>query len=102
MEIFNQEAKNYILNALSGYNVTIFAYGQTSSGKTFTMRGTEENEGTTKYSQFVLKEAMISKMTVGTKLFQIRNMGVNIYDTRGQIWLNSKEEAEMNALVQVS
>ena len=45
---------------------------------------------------------MISKMTVGTKLFQIRNMGVNIYDTRGPIWLNSKEEAEMNALVQVS
>lgn len=28
-----------VLSALEGFNVTIFTYGQTASGKTFTMRG---------------------------------------------------------------
>lgn len=30
---------------MSGFNVTVFAYGQTSSGKTHTMRGYEESVG---------------------------------------------------------
>ena len=32
-------AENLLMDALSGYSVTIFAYGQTGSGKTFTMTG---------------------------------------------------------------
>lgn len=44
-EIFDEEAKKLVLSALEGYNVTIFAYGQTASGKTFTMRGTEDHLG---------------------------------------------------------
>ena len=27
------------MNAIEGYNVTIFAYGQTGTGKTYTMEG---------------------------------------------------------------
>ena len=37
--IFNEQVKNLVHNALDGINQTVFAYGQTSSGKTFTMRG---------------------------------------------------------------
>jgi hypothetical protein len=32
-------------NALQGYNVTVLAYGQTSSGKTFTIRGNQDSPG---------------------------------------------------------
>lgn len=44
-EIFDQDIKQHIEAVVKGINVTIFAYGQTSSGKTFTMRGSEANPG---------------------------------------------------------
>ena len=40
-EIFQSEGKKLVLAALEGFNVTIFTYGQTASGKTYTMRGGE-------------------------------------------------------------
>ncbi|KAK6941238.1 Kinesin motor domain [Dillenia turbinata] len=42
-KVYEEGAKDVVLSALSGINATIFAYGQTSSGKTFTMRGITEN-----------------------------------------------------------
>ncbi|CAI0401981.1 unnamed protein product [Linum tenue] len=38
-KVYEQGAKSVALSVLTGINATIFAYGQTSSGKTFTMRG---------------------------------------------------------------
>ena len=38
-QIFESELKSMIYNALKGYNVAVLAYGQTNSGKTFTIRG---------------------------------------------------------------
>ena len=37
--------KKAVESVCQGYNATIFAYGNTSSGKTFTMFGTKENPG---------------------------------------------------------
>uniref|UniRef100_A0A183S9K3 Kinesin-like protein n=1 Tax=Schistocephalus solidus TaxID=70667 RepID=A0A183S9K3_SCHSO len=38
-ELYEAVAKPIVAEVLNGYNGTIFAYGQTSSGKTFTMEG---------------------------------------------------------------
>ncbi|KAL2091445.1 hypothetical protein ACEWY4_013708 [Coilia grayii] len=38
-QVYNSCAKQIVKDVLSGYNGTIFAYGQTSSGKTHTMEG---------------------------------------------------------------
>uniref|UniRef100_A0A7N2KKH6 Kinesin motor domain-containing protein n=1 Tax=Quercus lobata TaxID=97700 RepID=A0A7N2KKH6_QUELO len=42
-KVYEEGAKDVALSALTGINATIFAYGQTSSGKTYTMRGITEN-----------------------------------------------------------
>ena len=38
-EVYDVAAKPIIDSVLEGFNGTIFAYGQTSSGKTHTMQG---------------------------------------------------------------
>ncbi|XP_061935443.1 kinesin-like protein KIF6 isoform X4 [Apis cerana] len=44
-EVFENVARPVIERALDGYNGTIFAYGQTASGKTHTITGSLENDG---------------------------------------------------------
>ncbi|VUZ48819.1 unnamed protein product [Hymenolepis diminuta] len=39
VDVYNTVAKPIVADVLNGYNGTIFAYGQTASGKTFTMEG---------------------------------------------------------------
>ena len=43
-DIFDKVGKTIVNSCLSGINGTIFAYGQTSSGKTFTMNGDEQGK----------------------------------------------------------
>mmetsp|Transcript_34158 Transcript_34158/g.102996 ORF Transcript_34158/g.102996 Transcript_34158/m.102996 type:complete len:702 (+) Transcript_34158:250-2355(+) len=38
-EVYNRTARGIVSSCLEGYNGTIFAYGQTGTGKTFTMEG---------------------------------------------------------------
>lgn len=45
--VFNTAALPVIEDMLRGYNCTIFVYGQTSSGKTFSMTGNRQNPGLT-------------------------------------------------------
>lgn len=42
--IYEQSAFSLVDNVLEGYNGTIFAYGQTGCGKTFTMMGGQDRE----------------------------------------------------------
>jgi len=45
-EVF-EDCLDLVQSVLDGYNVTMFAYGQTGAGKTFTMYGTKDQKGTT-------------------------------------------------------
>ena len=42
--MFNTISEN-LKNLFNGINLTIFVYGQTSTGKTFTMRGNDNSPG---------------------------------------------------------
>uniref|UniRef100_A0A8C4RTC1 Centromere-associated protein E n=1 Tax=Erpetoichthys calabaricus TaxID=27687 RepID=A0A8C4RTC1_ERPCA len=45
LTVYQQIAHPVVVSALEGYNGTVFAYGQTSSGKTFTMMGDDASYG---------------------------------------------------------
>lgn len=42
-EIYSNTARLSVISALEGYNATIMAYGQTGTGKTYTMEGMRYN-----------------------------------------------------------
>ncbi|KAK1382525.1 hypothetical protein POM88_020260 [Heracleum sosnowskyi] len=42
-QVYKEGLKNVALSVVTGINTSIFAYGQTSSGKTYTMRGISES-----------------------------------------------------------
>ena len=44
-EVYAMTTKPIIKGVLNGYNATVFAYGPTGSGKTYTMLGNQENPG---------------------------------------------------------
>ncbi|KAG8761357.1 Kinesin-like protein kip2 [Serendipita sp. 396] len=43
--IYEAAARRHVRSAMEGFNAVIFAYGQTASGKTFTLSGTDEEPG---------------------------------------------------------
>ncbi|KZT11970.1 kinesin-domain-containing protein [Laetiporus sulphureus 93-53] len=43
--VYNAVARSHVYAAMDGYNAVIFAYGQTASGKTFTLTGDETQPG---------------------------------------------------------
>lgn len=61
-----------------------------------------ENEGTTHFSCFRLQEGVKSAMTLAGKQYVQGTLGLNLFDTRGQITMNTREESEMRALLQVA
>ena len=45
LQVYSATTQPLIQKVVGGFNSTVFAYGQTSSGKTHTMRGTEQEPG---------------------------------------------------------
>jgi len=45
LNVYNKTAKNLIAGVLDGYSATVFAYGATGAGKTFTMTGNQRSPG---------------------------------------------------------
>ncbi|KAH9065246.1 kinesin-domain-containing protein [Lactarius vividus] len=43
--VYNTVARNHVCAAMDGYNAVVFAYGQTASGKTFTLSGDDDQPG---------------------------------------------------------
>ena len=44
-EVYTATTKHLVNNVLAGYNATVFGYGATGGGKTYTMVGTHDSPG---------------------------------------------------------
>lgn len=65
---------------MDGYNVCIFAYGQTGTGKTFTMEGTPENRGV---NYRTLKELFkISEERSGVMKYELYVSMLEVYNEK--------------------
>ena len=83
-DIFDKLIKQNLNSLLKGINISIFAYGQTSSGKTFTMKGDpKNNEGLIPlsikeiFNSLNNKDSSITKYIVKVSYSEIYNETVN-------------------------
>ena len=65
-DIFQKVAKPLVDSVIKGYSCTILAYGQTSSGKTFTMRGESNDESTKGITTRSMEHLLISNNNSNT------------------------------------
>ncbi|KAI3732138.1 hypothetical protein L1987_63336 [Smallanthus sonchifolius] len=79
--VYEDGVKTVALSALMGINATIFAYGQTSSGKTYTMRGITEKAVNDIYQHI---------MNNPEREFRIKISGLEIYNENVRDLLNSE------------
>ncbi|EFN84609.1 Centromeric protein E [Harpegnathos saltator] len=93
--------------AVSGFNGTVFAYGQTSSGKTYTMMGTEEENGiiplaikrmfdaiaNTPRREFLLRVSYLEIYNEKINDLLSKQIDLKIHeDINGQVFVRCKEE----------
>ena len=77
-DIFDSVVKDVVLQSLNGYNGCIFTYGQTSSGKTFTMNGNPSQPGIIPLSILYCFQAMEEKFP--DRKFNFRVSYVEVYN----------------------
>ncbi|NP_001312228.1 kinesin-like protein NACK1 isoform X1 [Nicotiana tabacum] len=87
--VYEEGVKNVALSSLMGINATIFAYGQTSSGKTYTMRGITEKAVNDIYAHI---------MSTPEREFRIRISGLEIYNENVRDLLNSESGRSLKLL----
>ena len=93
VDVYNRVARPIVSNVLEGYNGTIFAYGQTGTGKTFTMEGDRsvaELKGIIPNS-FAHVFGHIAK-SGDDKNFLVRVSYLEIYNEEVRDLLNSKDQ----------
>jgi hypothetical protein len=111
-EVYEQTAKPAVLSILEGYNSTIFAYGQTGTGKTYTMEGftysnTDEKRGIIPRSIEEIFNYIESysnnnaKFMVRASYLQIYNEAVSDLLKAERVNLNIREDKKKGVFVEV-
>ncbi|KAL6443574.1 hypothetical protein ACFW04_001608 [Cataglyphis niger] len=107
-DVFNNIVKPIVDAAVNGFNGTVFAYGQTSSGKTYTMMGTLEEPGIIPLAVEYMFDAIANtsgrEFLLRVSYLEIYNEKVNDLlskdsidlkiheDINGQVFVKCKEE----------
>nr|XP_023647040.1 centromere-associated protein E isoform X5 [Paramormyrops kingsleyae] len=76
-QLYQEIAKPLVVSTVQGYNGTIFAYGQTSSGKTFTMMGSSHMPGVI---PLAMEDVFLTIKNCPKKEFLLRVSYMEIYN----------------------
>ena len=87
-DIFNSVVKNVVLQSMNGFNGSIFTYGQTSSGKTFTMNGSQSQPGIIPLSVFYCFKAIQENFPDREFLFRVSY--IEVYNEQVKDLLNTE------------
>lgn len=79
--VYEHIARQFIAPVLSGINGTVFAYGVTSSGKTYTMIGVPEEPG---IMPLLVRDLFAAVGQASDKLFTVRMAYMEIYNEVGR------------------
>ncbi|KQS70557.1 uncharacterized protein Dere_GG10315, isoform C [Drosophila erecta] len=88
-EVFDRMARHIVHACMQGFNGTIFAYGQTSSGKTYTMMGDDQNPGV---MVLAAKEIFQQISSDKERDFLLRVGYIEIYNEKIYDLLNKKNQ----------
>lgn len=110
--VYHHSCRQHIQMVLSGFNATIFMYGQTTSGKTFTMLGNDENPGLLPFTLLDVFKEIVStlhphplkdqsgqKYSVLISYLEIYNEQINDLLNPGMVNLKMHEDAKGNPIV---
>ncbi|XP_066908565.1 kinesin-like protein KIF3A isoform X2 [Halyomorpha halys] len=108
MDVYNETARPIVEKVLQGYNGTIFAYGQTGTGKTFTMegvntepelRGVIPNSFAHLFGQ-IAKSSEETKFLVRVSYYEIYNEEVrDLLNTSSTVKLEVKERPDVGVFI---
>ena len=94
-QIFNETAKPILESVMQGYNGTIFAYGQTGTGKTYTMEGRDTDADKGIIPRTI--EWIFSNIKNYTnQQFLVRGSFVEIYNEEVRDLLSKNTKAKLN------
>ena len=94
-QIFNETAKPILESVMQGYNGTIFAYGQTGTGKTYTMEGTDK-EGDKGIIPRSIEWIFSNIKNYTNQQFLVRGSFVEIYNEKVRDLLSKNTKAKMS------
>lgn len=113
-EVFAESVEPLVNQVVEGYNATVFAYGTTGSGKTYTMQGTPHDRGViprSVYRLFDLLQARGTPASVNVSYLEIYNervldllseqpVEVKLFDSTTQGTIETKVKGQRAVTVQ--
>ncbi|EAN80336.1 kinesin, putative [Trypanosoma brucei brucei TREU927] len=92
-DLFLQEVQPLVEAVLQGYNATVFAYGQSGSGKTHTMTGKLNDQEMWGMMPQVVNHLFneIKKLTSATRTYKVKVSYIELYNGKSRDLLSAKQ-----------
>ncbi|RWS14608.1 kinesin-like protein KIF18A [Dinothrombium tinctorium] len=104
MDVYNSITKYFIDSLLDGFNCTVFAYGATGSGKTYTMLGSSEDPGVIFFTSTelfnVIEARKEEQLELTVSYFEVYNEDVyDLLSQPGRKPLTIREDPQRGVMV---